>query len=138
MSMFSKFPPHSRFHNPLFQSARESLIDKLRELSSPTTTQHDLAKMLGVSQTCISRYQRAHGLPHPTKGQKKAIHMANQPARRDKYTYSIKLTEEAAKSLSPHASKRGIFVSELVRRIIDAALKDGIVDAVLDDVEPAK
>lgn len=35
----------------------------------------------------------------------------------------------------PHAARRGITANELARRIVEAAIEDKMVDAVLDDAE---
>lgn len=39
--------------------------------------------------------------------------------------------------LTPHATARGISTNELVRRLIDTAVDDGMIDAILDDMETA-
>lgn len=39
--------------------------------------------------------------------------------------------------LRPHAERRGISCNELARRIVDTAIEDGMVDAILDDAETA-
>ena len=36
--------------------------------------------------------------------------------------------------LTPHADLRRITVNELVRRIVETALDDGMIDAILDDL----
>jgi transcriptional regulator len=37
--------------------------------------------------------------------------------------------------LAPHATTRGISTNELVRRLVETALDEGLIDAVLDDTE---
>lgn len=42
-----------------------------------------------------------------------------------------------ANGLNPHANRRKITVHELIRRMLAQAVRDNIVDAILDDQEPA-
>lgn len=42
---------------------------------------------------------------------------------------------DALTALVPHAEKRGVSANEIARRIVDAAIDDGIVDAILDDAQ---
>jgi hypothetical protein len=39
-------------------------------------------------------------------------------------------------ALKPHADARGIMPTKLVQMLIDIVVRDGMVDAVLDDQEP--
>lgn len=43
---------------------------------------------------------------------------------------------EYRQKLAPHAIVRGVSVDDLVRRLLDVIVIDGLVDAVLDDVLP--
>ena len=38
-------------------------------------------------------------------------------------------------ALRPHADRRGITVNDLARRIVDVACEEGMIDAILDDLE---
>lgn len=50
----------------------------------------------------------------------------------------IVLPHDALAALAPHAAARGCSASELARRILKVTIKDGLIDAVLDDARPEK
>lgn len=79
---------------------------------------------------------------------KRALWAARTPDQRERWRAAISAGANRKKlsrvpvepatldALKPHADKRGVRVDELVRRLLAACL-DGMVDAVLDDLEGA-
>lgn len=46
---------------------------------------------------------------------------------------TVLIAADTLERLTPHAARRRISVPELVRRIVDAAADDNLVDGILDD-----
>lgn len=46
---------------------------------------------------------------------------------------AVALPIETLRDLRPHAERRGLHVTALVRQLLDLVIADGLVDAVLDD-----
>jgi transcriptional regulator len=60
-----------------------------------------------------------------------ATRRAPRPSERDGRT--VVIARETMFRLAPHAQARDISANELVRRLVETALDDGMIDAVLDD-----
>lgn len=46
---------------------------------------------------------------------------------------TVYFSAEVLERARPHAARRGIAVTDLVRRLVDVALDDNLVDGILDD-----
>jgi hypothetical protein len=49
-----------------------ALIERLRELSTATTFQSDIALELGISHSAVGKHQRRLNLPRPTRSHSRA------------------------------------------------------------------
>ena len=57
----------------------------------------------------------------------------SKPAERHGKT--ILFPDDVLDRLRPHAERRGISCNELARRLVETSIEEGMIDAVLDDLE---
>ncbi|WP_421907088.1 hypothetical protein [Mameliella sp.] len=87
-----------------------------------------IAKRIGISLNALSGlFASAERL----KTAKRAIRPAEVNGR------TVLFPKDILDRLVPHATGRGISVNELCRRLVETAVEDGMIDAVLDDQETA-
>lgn len=69
-------------------------------------------------------------------GAVRALSSARQRSGRTIPIYrSVPLPIEELHALHPHAARRGIHPNALARRIVATVIRDGMIDAVLDDAD---
>ncbi|MCW3783567.1 hypothetical protein [Defluviimonas salinarum] len=57
---------------------------------------------------------------------------ATRPSERNGRT--VVFPTDALDRLKPHAERREISVNELLRRVVDVIVDDGLIDGILDDL----
>jgi hypothetical protein len=55
--------------------------------------------------------------------------------RRSQNCRTVVFPIDLLNALGPHAARRGVSANELARRVVEAALDDKLIDAVLDDAD---
>ena len=90
-----------------------------------------IARNIGIDQKTVSALassgKRAH--LYPSEFRKRKIRPSEKSAR------TVVIENVVLLRLHPHAKARGISVNEMVRRLVETAVDDDLVDSILDDME---
>jgi transcriptional regulator len=84
----------------------------------------EIAARIGIETKTVSALE--HSALRSAKRQKR-------PA--EEHGLTILFPADILDRLAPHAARRGIHVNSLVRRIVDTAIDDNMIDAILDDAD---
>jgi len=90
-----------------------------------------IANNIGITKSTVSALANSgqRRSLHPAKTKKRKRRPAEQNAR------TVVIENVVLFRLHPHAKLRGISVNELVRRLVETAVDDNLVDSILDDME---
>lgn len=101
--------------------SRTEAVLALREQGISTK---EIAKRIGIATSTVVALEHSAGCS-PKR--------AERPS--EKLGRTIVVPIDVLDTLKPHATKRGISVNALVRRIVETVSDDDLVDGVLDDLE---
>lgn len=85
---------------------------------------HAIAKAIGISAKAVG------ALEHSAAGRKR-----EQSTSRDSMQRAVLLPWDVLAKLQPHAEQRAITANHLARLLVVAVVRDGLVDAVMDDAD---
>lgn len=95
--------------------------DAVLALRAGGMSTNEIAAALGITPNCVTAVEAC------ARRARTLVQMGNR---------TILFSAEVLGRLAVHASRRGITTNELARRIVETALDDDMIDAVLDDRPP--
>lgn len=107
-------------------ASREDAIEALSKAGLGPT---DIAAKIGSTRKTVSTFLAILR----KKGRISAVRRPHDLAPVTRCT--VVLAGDVIEELAPHAWRRAITVQNLVLRIVEAAIRDDLVDAVLDDID---
>ena len=103
-----------------------SRTDAVLALRAGGMTTREIADAIGIEPNSVTALEAS---AKRRSGERiTQLHSAAEPDRR-----TVVFARDVLSRLRLHASRRGITPNELIRRLVETALDDDMIDAVLDD-----
>ena len=102
--------------------SRTAAVSALRNAGHDTK---QIAARIGISEANVTALEASASRPRPMR-----------PAEAIGRTVLFPI--DVLDRLKPYAERRRVTVNELARRIVETVADEGMIDAVLDDEEPAR